>query len=224
MASSSASADGSEPYFWNRRKRKSMKSIRLFAFVCVIGPAAAFAQVTPIGPFAGTLQEGWESHAGGLFLPQLIILGGAGTADQLGGGQGLHVTTGWGFFSTIFPHSGAKFMGGAGVNYQFIFNTPAFQFGAYFGTNADAAGATATFYDAANAQIGGPMAIAAPMGQWQWDGWEFAGGIKRIEIVASNQWGGFIMSDDLEYNPVPEPGAIVALAVGLGMLLVRRKR
>lgn len=199
-------------------------SLRKIALAFAVVPVVAAAQVTPIGPFTGALQEGWESHPTGMFLPQLPIFGDGSTADQLGGGQGLHVTTGWGFISTIFPHSGGKFMGGAGVNYAFVFNTPAFEFGAYFATNASAPGATATFFDANNAQIGGPMAIGAPMGQWQWDGWQYAGGIKRIEIVAINTSGGFIMSDDLEYNAVPEPAAIVGLVAGLGLLLVRRRK
>jgi hypothetical protein len=191
----------------------------------VFAPLSAFAQVTPIGPFVGDLQEGWETHALGQFLPQLDILGGAGTADQLGGGQGLHVTTSWGFFHSTFPHSGQRFMGGAGVNYALVFDDPALRFGAYFQTNADVPGATATFFDAQGGQIGGPMAMAVPLGQWQWEGWEFAGGIKRIEIVASNQWGGFVMIDDLEYvNVIPEPAAIVGLALGIGLLLARRRR
>ena len=197
---------------------------RFVAFVCAVTPIAAAAQVTPIGPFTGAMQEGWEGHALGQFLPSLDIFGGAGDATQLAGGQGLHVTTGWGFFNTTFPHSGGRFMGGAGVNYALNFDSPAFQFGAYFQTNADVPDAMATFFDASNVQIGGSVVVSAPLGQWQWNGWEYAQGISRIEIVASNQWDGFIMIDDLEYNPVPEPGAFVALAAGLGLLLVRRRR
>jgi hypothetical protein len=197
---------------------------RIFAMVCACTPIFAVAQVTPIGPFTGSMQEGWETHALGQFLPMLDIFGGAGDATQLAAGQGLHVTTGWGFFNSTFPHGGGRFMGGAGVNYALNFDAPASQFGAYFQTNADAPDAVATFFDANNVQIGGSVVVSAPLGEWQWNGWEYAQGISRIEIVASNQWGGFIMIDDLEYNAVPEPGAFVALAAGLGLLLVRRKR
>lgn len=202
-----------------------MSSTKLFALACIAVPAAVYAQVTPIGPFTGAMQDSYETQPTGQFLSSYDIFGGSGSVDQLGTGQGIHITSGWGFFSTVFPHSGGFFLGGAGVNYQFQFDTPAFQFGGYFATNADSPGAVATFFDASGAQIGGPMAIGAPMGQWQWDGWEYAGGIKRIEIVANNQFGGFIMSDDIEYNGVvPEPSAFVALAAGVGLLLVRRKR
>lgn len=197
---------------------------RIFALLVACTPVAALAQVTPIGPFTGSMQEGWETHALSQFLPALDIFGGAGDAVQISAGQGLHVTTGWGFFHTTFPHSGTRFMGGAGVNYALTFDVPASQFGAYFQTNANAPDAVATFFDANNVQIGGSLVVSAPMGQWQWNGWEYAQGISRIEIVASNQFAGFIMIDDLEYNAVPEPGAFVALAAGLGLLLIRRKR
>jgi hypothetical protein len=198
--------------------------IRALTLAFAAIPIVAVAQVTPIGPFTGAMQDGYEAVPNGQFLPHYDIFGGAGDVDQFGGGQGVHITTGWSFFSTVFPHGGNLFLGGAACNYQFIFDTPAFQFGGYFATNADSPGAVATFYDDTNAQIGGPMAIGAPMGQWQWDGWEYAGGIKRIEVVANNQFGGFILSDDLEYNAVPEPAAFVAIATGLGLLLIRRKR
>jgi hypothetical protein len=46
-----------------------------------------------------------------------------------------------------------------------------------------------------------------------------------VVIIANNQWGGFIMSDDLEYTgAVPEPASLLALAGGLGLLLARRRR
>ena len=115
-------------------------------------------------------------------------------------------------------------MGGAGVNYSFMFDTPAFQFGGYFGTNSDAPDATATFYDSQGAVIGSPMNVSAPIGQWAWNGWEFGGGISRIDIVANNTWGGFIMSDDIQYNPVPEPAAFVGLAAGLALLMLRKRK
>lgn len=115
-------------------------------------------------------------------------------------------------------------MGGAGVNYEFVFSNPVARFGGYFATNADAPGATATFFNAANQQIGGPLAIGAPMGQWQWDGWEYLPGISRISITANNQWGGFIMSDDLQYDAVPEPATLAALGLGLAAVARRRRR
>lgn len=198
--------------------------LRQFALTAfVLAPAAILAQVTAIGPFAGAASDSYESSAPA-FYTSLGILGGMGTVDQLGPGQGINLTTGWSFFSLITPHSGNQFIGGAGSNYSFNFSTPAFQFGGYFATNADSPGAVATFYDSSGAQIGGPMAVGAPLGQWQWDGWQYAGGISRIDIVANNQFAGFIMSDDIQYNAVPEPASMLVLGLGLAAISRRRKR
>jgi hypothetical protein len=200
-------------------------SKRLFVLAAAVFPVAALAQVTVVGPFTGDLSEGYETIPQGEFHTSYDVFGGAGTVLQVGTGQGLLVTSGWGFFSTIFPHSGGAFMGGAGVNYEYDFDTPATMFGGYFGTNADTPDATVTFYDANNAQIGDSMTLSAPLGDWAWNGWQYDGGISRVVIIANNQWGGFIMSDDLEYTgAVPEPASLLALAGGLGLHLARRRR
>ena len=199
---------------------------KFIAATIAVFPVAAFAQVTAIGPFTGDMSDGYEGLPTGQFLPSYTIFGGTGIVQHETMQPNLHITTGWSFFSNIFPHGGTRFLGSAGGGYDFIFNDPAFRFGGYFGTNADSPGATATFFDAQNVQIGGPMAIGAPMGQWQWDGWEIAGaGATRIHIDPSNQFNGFIMSDDIEYiTAVPEPAAIFGLLAGLGLIVARRKR
>lgn len=48
-----------------------------------------------------------------------------------------------------------------------------------------------------------------------------------VESVPVNQGGGWYHMDDLTYEPIPEPSALVALAVGvlpLGAALMRRRR
>jgi len=201
-----------------------MKSIRQLVILGALTPVVASAQVIPIGEFVGAMSDSYETQPRHTFLPSYDILGDGSTVDQVGAGQGLHITTGWGFFSTIFPHSGEVFMGGAGVNYEFNFASPVVQFGGWFGTNADAPDAMATFYDAGGVQIGDPLVVSAPLGEWAWNGWEYAGGLSRIVVIANNQYNGFIMSDDIQANPVPEPGSIVAVALGLGLLAARRRR
>jgi hypothetical protein len=187
---------------------------------------AAFvhAAIVPIGQFTGQKQEGFETHAGGQFLPELDVFGGTGDKVlSLGGGQGLHVTTGWSFFSVTYPHGGAKFMGGAGVNANWVFVTPALQFGGFFNTNADAPDATAKFYDASENLLA-TLDVKAPTGgAWEWNGWkdDSGKGIKRVEIIAKNQFNGFIMHDDMEYTPIPEPASLAL--IGMGLLALRRR-
>ncbi|HRI44405.1 MAG TPA: hypothetical protein PLL78_11730 [Fimbriimonadaceae bacterium] len=171
-------------------------ALTLFAVV-----AGAFAQPNTIGPFTGAQSDGYETQQRGTFVPQFIVFGGAATVDSLTGGQGLHITSGWSFFNVIFPHGGQVFMGGAGVNQVYNFIVPARRFGGYFGTNADVPGATATFFDTNGNQIGAPQAVNAPQASWAWNGWEHAAGISRVEIRSTNPWGGFIMNDDMEYDP-----------------------
>ncbi|MBX7135976.1 MAG: PEP-CTERM sorting domain-containing protein [Fimbriimonadaceae bacterium] len=189
----------------------------------LIGASAASAQLTSVGPFSGTAFESWETQPVFQFLPSYSAFGGSASVNQIGPGQGVHITTGWGFFNSIFPYDSAHFLGGAGVNYAFDFNTPAMAFGGYWGTNADAAGATAKFFDANNNQIDATQAIGAPIGQWQWNGWTSTVGIKRVEIYANNGWGGFIMSDALQYSAVPEPATLAVLGLGI-IAVVRRRR
>jgi hypothetical protein len=198
---------------------------RIFALVCAFTPILASAQVTAISPFTGTMQDSYETQTQFQFLPSYPIFGGAGVVQHETMQATMHVTSGWSFFVTIFPRTGGFFLGSAGGGYDFIFTAPAFRFGGYWGTNADLAGADVTFFDAQNVQVGGTMSIGAPQGQWQWDGWEFAGaGVTRVHIDPLNQFNGFVMSDDIEYTPVPEPAAFVAIALGLGMLAVRRRK
>lgn len=176
---------------------------RLFSALAVFAVVAgAFAQPTPIGPFSGAVSEGYETQTRFQFLPSYPVFNGAGTVDSLTGGQGLHITTSWSFFFLISARSGQVFMGGAGVNQVYNFTVPARRFGGYFGTNADVPGATATFFDANGIQIGPPLPVAAPQGTWSWNGWEWPAGMSRVEIRSNNQFQGFIMNDDMEYDPM----------------------
>jgi hypothetical protein len=197
------------------------KALLGFAFIAIA--TGASAQIVSIGPFTGALSDSYETQTRHQFLASYPVFGGLGTVASTGGAN-LHITTGWSFFFSTAPHSGQAFLGGAGVNYQFTFTAPAFQFGGYFQTNADSPNGTATFFDALNNQIGGPLALSAPQGQWAWNGWQYAGGISRVVITASNQFGGYIMSDDIQYNAVPEPATLAALGLGAAALLRRRRR
>lgn len=212
------------PVFNTGKERdRSMKKGLLIAFAFV-GASAAHAQLTAVGPFSGTSFESWETQTPFQFVPSYSAFGGAATVNQIGAGQGVHITTGWGFFNSIFPYDSTHFLGGAGVNYAFDFNTPAGAFGGYWGTNADVAGATAKFFDVNNIQIGSDQAVGAPIGQWQWNGWTSSVGIKRVEIYSANAFNGFVMSDALQYSAVPEPATMAVLGLGIVALMKRRRK
>lgn len=197
----------------------------LLALCAVTLPAVALAQVNSVGPFTGTYSDGFETYASN-FYNTLPVFGGNATMTSIGGGQGMLVTTGWSFYEFIGPHSGNQFMGGAESNYEITFSVPAVQFGAYFATNSNVPDGTATFYDANGNQIGAPLNVSAPLGQWAWDGWSYSGGIKTIVFTADNSFGGFLDIDDMQFNPpaAPEPCTLAALGLGAMALLRRRSK
>ena len=203
-------------------KRCTLIAVSALIACCVVGHANA--SIIPINQFTGLKSEGFETQTPFQFLPSYNVFNNQGVVQQLGAGQGLHITTGWSFFSTVFPRSGDYFMGGAGVNAEWVFDTPALKFGGFFATNADVAGAIAIFFDDQGNMMG-QANVAAPLGNnWAWDGWETTGvGIKRVQIIANNGWGGFIMHDDMEYTPIPAPGVLGLFAIGLGMARRRRR-
>ncbi len=103
-------------------------------------------------------------------------------------------------------------MGSAGPPVEWVFDTPALMFGGYFATNSGTDDAIANFYDENDDLIAGGLVVPAPAtsNAWVWSGWETTGpGIKRVEIIGNNPFGGgFIMHDDMEYPAGCGGGAI----------------
>ena len=173
----------------------------LFLAVTVAFGGIATAQ-TPIGPFTGTESEGFETQTSPGFNPCII----GGVFNNNGdlctpGSSGAHITSGWGFMCTIFPHDGVRFTGSAGGAYEYTFNSPVSRFGGYFGTNAGPpGGGTANFYDAANNFLGSQVIVAPHDCTWTWNGWQddSGAGFSRIEVPSNVFGGAFLMMDDME--------------------------
>lgn len=181
---------------------------------------ASADSITAVGPFTGTLSEGFEGLPSG-FLSQHSVFGGAGVWQS---SSFVHVTGGWVFFSTIHPHSGRLF-GGAGSVSEYVFDVPAQAFGGYFGTNSDADDGVARFFDVDDNLIGVRPITAPKGGSWTWNGWVTSVGFKRIEIEGNSiiGSGGHLQMDDMEYNPVPEGSTLVLVGAALVALAWRRR-
>lgn len=198
-----------------------MKNVATLLLVGLTGTGLAAAAITPIGQFAGTYSEGFETHPLGQFVPHLDVFGGNGDVWQVGGSQGLHVTTGWVYYFQTSPYAGSRFMGGTSqVTARWQFDVPASKFGGQFTTNYQSSGATATFYDKNMNVLGtAPMKVEAGNNTWGWEGWSIDPPAWYVDI-ASNYNAGHVMHDEIQYTPIPEPAALSLLALGL---LLRRR-
>ena len=173
----------------------------LLLAVAVTISGIASAQ-TPIGPFAGTESDGFETQQSGSFDPCIVGRVFNNNGDLCTpGSSGSHITGGWGFMCTIQEHGGARFTGSAGGAYEYTFDTPVSRFGGYFGTNAGPpGGGTANFYDAANNFLGSAVITAPADCTWTWNGWQddSGAGFSRIEVPSNVFGGAFLMMDDME--------------------------
>ena len=190
-----------------------MTTIRIVVWsgsiVLTVGMSGAWqpvsAEIISIDEFIGDKSEGFETQTPFEFQRSYDVFGGQGVVQQIGEGQGLLIATKWIFYTTVFPHSGDFFMGGAGVDAEWVFDTPVKRFGGYFTTNSDVQHGVANFFDDAGNMIG-QMDVTAPLGNaWTWNGWETDGaGIKSVQILANFRFGGNIMHDDMQYTAIPD--------------------
>ncbi|HTF88428.1 MAG TPA: hypothetical protein VK843_08465 [Planctomycetota bacterium] len=173
--------------------------------------AVASAQIVATGPFTGQQSDSFETQTPGIFTTCIVGRVFNNTADLCdfsGAAQGMHITSGWGFFCSISPNSGSFLCASAGGPAEYVFDVPATKFGGMFGTNSGTADATVEFFDISNNLISSTLASVPATCTWGWQGWQVNGGpaIKRVKITGINGFngGGFIDMDDMQvdYGPV----------------------
>jgi hypothetical protein len=163
------------------------------------------AQVTPIGPFLGTDQEGFETQTSASGpCAGWDVFNGLGTYCGTTGSAPI-ITGGWGYYCSLAPYGGSSLTGSPGGSIEYNFPGLISRFGGYFATNSAFVDATVDFYDGAGALIQS-VPIAVPNDcNWYWHGWDFTGtgGVSRIEVIGNHSSGGFIQMDDMEIDTSP---------------------
>jgi hypothetical protein len=176
----------------------------------VVLSALASAQIVPTGPFTGQQSDGFETQTAGQFTTCIVGRVFNNTADLCDPMfNSIHITSGWGFFCSIGPHSGSKLTASAGGPAEYVFDVPATRIGGYFGTNSGTADANVEFYDVSNNLITTLVASVPATCAWGWQGWQVNSGpaIKRMKIIGLNGFngGGFIDMDDMQVDYCPTP-------------------
>jgi hypothetical protein len=177
---------------------RSIVAVLLFA-------SAASAQVTPIAPFTGAEQEGFEGPQV-IFTPCMTYRVFNNKGDLCTpGASGCHTTTGWSFACTIYPNGGQYFFGSAGGWAEFVFDQPATRFGGWFGTNCGIADAMFEFYDSNGVLITSVQGTIPADCGWYWLGWDFGSTpAKRITVTGLGFGGAFVDMDELQADFGPQ--------------------
>lgn len=210
-----------------------MKRTVLFCIAVCAAPLS-FAQISPIGTFAGPLSEDFESFANfnSGNLDTLGVMGGNATfsSNPVNSGQlwvyepGAGATWGLGTNGQAQVNSGAKGLGlynnNSSVNVTLTFGVEMFQFGGWFASDSNLGNVlNLTFRDGGGVQIGSVQGVSTNSGVLVWFGWESTVGIKSIDFGTNIA----PVMDDLQANVVPEPAGVIAIAVGVALLALRRR-
>src|SRR5215469_14823973 len=180
-------------------------------FLSIIG---AEAQLFPISPFNGTVQESFESFPAGFTNSPVNIMGGAASV-QTTAFQNINQTNNYAFSlgSSSANAPGTAAVPADGLNLlgiesslppcpiDIVFTNATQAFGGYWGAAADPgapAVITFAFFDGANQQIGTTQSVSyvrpSGDGMLEWHGWFSTTAFKKVTITAA---GSTMVGDSL---------------------------
>lgn len=210
-----------------------MRSIIVAAFTALLA-SFSNAQLTATGPFAGALNDDFESYQdyndiGFNGYDTLAIMGGGATltSDPVGSKQNWiwdEFTATWGLGSSgaALTKSSQQalglYAGGGQISTGITFATAVSRWGTWYAAD-NSASTTISFFDAGGAQIDATQSVTTTDNNMVWIGWSSTVAIKSIAF------GGTTIApvmDDMQADVVPEPVSL--LVFGVAALAARRRR
>jgi hypothetical protein len=169
---------------------------------------AAFAQITPVGPFTGPHTEGFETQPAALgtlyrCLPGRIFNMTADICDPTT--ESLIIPGFWSLFCQATPHQGMRYAVGLAEALEVTFDAPVRGFGGYFATVGGQDGAVVTFFNGQTTV--GTVNLTTNQCTYVWNGWTSTTLFTRVRIVGNSSFGdgGYVHMDDLEYLGSAQP-------------------
>jgi len=178
------------------------------------------AQITEVGQFPGDLVEDFESFSIGNPGDSFAVFGGAATHNKLFGTSPAIWSSGaWG----LGDNGGAQAFDGTqgfGINSnaqgEFVFTTPIFSFGAYFGTAWSGDTMVVRFFDASDVQIGVDQVFSYSRpddGILEWHGWMIAVEVTRVVWGSLSESGAAPALDSIRVTESPIPVELESFAI-----------
>lgn len=191
--------------------------------------ASAEASVVGVDAFVGEAVDGFETQNMWGFVDELSLFDGQANAVSTAGGSNMHITSSWGWHSSVTPYAGNAFAGTTYGAWDISFLNPINMFGAYFALNGNVADGSVNFYSTSNELIASLTLSVPTESQWVWQGWSSDQAIARIVLSSNNvNEGAFLMIDNATFRSadiaVPTPAPLLLLSIGFLAVASARKK